>query len=336
MWLEWLVFFFYIYLFQKWFRESQKNQKSKTKRPKKVEVVSLIQNIDELLLNSQECVNKPWITFDSILDIAHGNATRALMIQQNAQRIYGLQIGINYILTRRQLKGCINDALNLRAFLLANQVPQENLSYFTDFTFPKPSKPELLQAISALLNSCPNGSTILLSFSGHGTRSGLQHETWCALGPTGTSVELILDNELLSLIAPFMNQKPLSKLTIISDSCFSGDVANLRYTYYPDKRNTQILHQVNDHYQHVNGNICLISGSTKFQTSSDVEMKNEISHGALTYTLLKWLQINRLRTFSYRQFILGLNQLLTESKFYQTSCFSSSQPLQLDQEMQFP
>ena len=285
---------------------------------------------DQLVLGESEI--RPWINFQML----ETEKQKAFSVGDRYQSTYGFQIGINYILTRKQLKGCINDALNIRSLFLANQVAEDHLEFFSDFTPVKPTKANIVSGLQRFLQRIPNGSNILVSFSGHGTRHSLIHETLCLLSENLQSVDLLLDNDLFSLVAPLLANKPDSRLFFIADSCFSENVMNLRYTYSPNAANTSILSNTNNQYQDTTGNIILISGSAKNQTSADVELKSTIAHGALTWTLLRYLYENRTVPFSFRDFILGINRKLKENRFSQTSCLSSSRPLHLDQEMRFP
>jgi hypothetical protein len=279
-----------------------------------------------------------WIHF-SVLDGVGGSpssSSKTLHIAERAPTTYGFQIGINYILSKRALRGCINDALNLRSLLLANQVPESNLTLYSDFTSPKPTKRNVTSSLRKFLQATPDGANILISFSGHGTRYSLVHETLCLLSDNLTSVDLLLDDELWDLIVPIMNGKKGSRLFLIADSCFSENVMNLRHTYYPDSTMSKVLMKTNSQYRDTSATLIMISGSTMFQTSADVQTAQSIAHGALTWTLLRYLYENRVTPFSYTDFILGINKQLRANRFTQISCLSSSQPLQLSEEMRFP
>jgi hypothetical protein len=252
------------------------------------------------------------------------------------KKIYGFQIGINYICTKRALKGCINDALNLNTFLLSNGVQSDHLHYFSDFSLLKPSKLMLLKTLSETCRALPSFSSLFLSFSGHGTRIGQSHETICALSDGNTSIELILDTEIFETVAPILTQNPSSRLFFLADSCFSENVMKLKWTYLPTRTYTDLVTKRNEDAKETSAQLLLLSGSTKTQTSADVELKNGTSHGALTWCFLRFMQQNLLQKVTYRHLLLGINQELRKNHFTQTSCLSSSFALDLNQEFLFP
>lgn len=261
---------------------------------------------------------------------------KTVIISDIADNLFGIQIGLNYVrLTKKlQLRGCINDAFNIRTLLLADRVPETNLVFFSDFTMPA-TKNNIRNRLQHSLQYAPPGSSHLVSFSGHGTRT-LQHETICVYNENLATIDFIFDEELFNWIEPILSQRPNSKLTFIADSCFSENVLNLQYTYYPNKSLTDVLMTKNTNYRPTTAILFVISGSTKYQTSADFDTKLKIAHGALTYTLLRFLSFYRFKPFTYKDFILGINYQLRINEFTQTSCLSCSQPLDLNQEMTFP
>ena len=270
-----------------------------------------------------------WVSFSQ---------NKTINISEIAHNIYGIQIGLNYIRLNKKihLRGCINDAFNIRSLLLADHVPETNLILFSDFTYSSlPTKRNIMAQIQNFLLLSPPQSSHIISFSGHGTRT-LQHETICVFNDSLSSIDYIFDTELFDLIEPILSRKLNNRLTFIADSCFSENVLNLQYTYYPNKQLTTVIEQKNLNFRSTNAIIFVISGSTKYQTSADFETELKIAHGALTYTLLRFLFFYRYRPFTYKDFILGINKQLRQNDFQQTSCLSCSQPLNLNQEMLFP
>ena len=92
----------------------------------------------------------------------------------------------------------------------------------------------------------------------------------------------ILDDELNKIIRNTL--KPGAKLIALFDSCFSGTVLDLRYTYgYSD--NTKASETVGDVY--------MISGCTDQQTSADTVAPingKEMASGAMTYAFLSMIK----------------------------------------------
>ena len=92
----------------------------------------------------------------------------------------------------------------------------------------------------------------------------------------------ILDDEFKSLIQT--NLKTDVTLFAMFDSCFSGTILDLRYTYgYPDNTNEP----------ETIGDVYMISGCTDQQTSADTVAPingKEIASGAMTYAFLKIIE----------------------------------------------
>jgi metacaspase-1 len=87
-----------------------------------------------------------------------------------------LLIGINYYGTRNQLNGCINDAMNMREFLVRdrgyNPAPVD-MVILTDApenrgTPYEPTGRNMMQAFQWLVTGNNAGDSVFLSFSGHG------------------------------------------------------------------------------------------------------------------------------------------------------------------------
>src|SRR5437016_14476578 len=68
----------------------------------------------------EEFAKRDWVSFDPLHQIAYQNTSKASELRKRARMTYGMQAGINYILTKRQLRGCINDALEMKSYLFAN------------------------------------------------------------------------------------------------------------------------------------------------------------------------------------------------------------------------
>lgn len=302
-----------------------------TVSPKEKALEIPLNEFETHIINFQE--KREWIYFPPLQNL---QPKRFNFTDNNQKQIYGFQIGINYICTRRPLKGCINDALNFRSFLVSNNVPFDNTFFYSDFTSTKPTKSILLDRLSSLSQVLPPNSSLFLSFSGHGTRYNMSHETICALSSDNKTIELILDTEIFKSVAPFFAQNPTSRLFFLADSCFSENVMKLKYTYLPNILLNKTTLKHNKDAEETTAKILLLSGSTRTQTSADVELKNGISHGALTMCFLKFMQEHRHNKVNYQTLLLGLNRELKKHGFAQTSCLSSSFLLDLNQEFLFP
>ena len=130
-------------------------------------------------------------------------------------------IGINdYPGTNNDLRGCVNDARNWMSLLK---------SYFS-FTVAfilldkDASKKGVKTALNKLVSESKTGDELVVTYSGHGTSvpdsSGDEgdgkDEAWCLYDG------LMIDDEIQAIIGKLPSGV---KLTIISDSCFSGTVS---------------------------------------------------------------------------------------------------------------
>ena len=197
-------------------------------------------------------------------------------------------VGINYTGTINELYGCINDTKNVQD-LLKNKYNFTNITLLNDETPEKPTKQNILNGLQTLLKNTESGDTAFFMFSGHGTRTAdlngdeKDGQDEIILPIDGITLDTcILDDELNKIIRNTL--KPGAKLVALFDSCFSGTVLDLQYTYgYPD--NTNELETAGDVY--------MISGCTDQQTSADTVAPvngKTMASGALTYAFLTMIK----------------------------------------------
>jgi hypothetical protein len=197
-------------------------------------------------------------------------------------------VGINYTGTANELYGCINDTKNVQD-LLKNKYNFTNVTLLNDETVEKPTKQNILKGLQTLLSNTESGDTAFFMFSGHGTctadfigdeKDG-QDELIMPIDVT-TLDTCIFDDELNRMIRNTL--KPGAKLVALFDSCFSGTMLDLRYTYgYPD--NTNETETVGDVY--------MISGCTDQQLSADTVAQingRTMASGAMTCAFLTMIK----------------------------------------------
>ena len=206
------------------------------------------------------------------------------IINTNIHKKTALLVGINYTGTINELYGCINDTKNVED-LLKNKYNFTNITMLNDETLEKPTKQNIMKELQTLLSNTASGDTAFFMFSGHGTstvdfnndeKDG-QDEVIVPIDAYSINT-CIIDDELNMMIRNTL--KPGAKLVALFDSCFSGTVLDLRYTYgYPN--NTNVSETVGDVY--------MISGCTDQQTSMDTVAPingKEMASGAMTYAFL--------------------------------------------------
>jgi hypothetical protein len=143
-----------------------------------------------------------------------------------------LLIGCNYFGTNSELFGCIQDVKHIQ--ILLNSIGYEDsdmIMLIDDGTTEMPTKQNIIENLTSLVNLTSEGDTLFIWYSGHGTQlrnrtsDGGFDECWC---PTDTlqSRNYLTDNELISIL----NLCPEnSNIFVGSDSCHSATVLDLRY-----------------------------------------------------------------------------------------------------------
>lgn len=214
-----------------------------------------------------------------------------------------LLVGVNYVGTSNELYGCINDTKNIQD-LLKTKYNFTNVTLLNDETSEKPTKQNILNGLQTLLSNTNSGDTAFFMFSGHGTcTTDLNNDENDGRDELIMPIDAIsiatciIDDELNKLVRDTL--KPGAKLVALFDSCFSGTVLDLRYTYgYPD--NTKELETAGDVY--------MISGCTDQQYSMDTVAPingKEMNSGAMTYAFLTMIKetanmgdlVSKMQTF---------------------------------------
>jgi hypothetical protein len=194
---------------------------------------------------------------------------------------YFLGIGINYIGTSSQLYGCINDVINSEKFF-NNKFPNLQSSFLTDTTVKKPTRDVILAEIQMLLVKSKPFDTIILHYSGHGTSvtdtNGDEEDKKdeCIVP---IDLKVITDDTLNQILFNYL--KPNVFLFCLFDSCFSGTVLDLKYTYL----SSTIPIKINNNKPQPKGKVIMISGSRDDQTSADAYINHNYT-GALTWAFL--------------------------------------------------
>jgi hypothetical protein len=157
-----------------------------------------------------------------------------------------LLIGINYYGSSHQLKGCINDCMNIKDFLVRERgfsPAQRDMVILTDAPENRgtpfyPTVANLMAAFNWLATYNKPGDSIWLSYSGHGSQvrdpdgdrgSGLD-DTICPVDFEQNG-QITSDTLHKAIVSP-MN--PRCRLTILFDCCHSGSAVELPYVFRPD------------------------------------------------------------------------------------------------------
>ena len=239
-----------------------------------------------------------------------------------------LLIGINYYNTANELNGCIEDIKNVRNALVdAYNYPVGNIVMLRDDQTSAallPTRSNILAQLSALVQQSSRLEEIWVHYSGHGSYVRDQNGDEFS-GRDSTIVPcdfaksgVIVDDELLTLLRLV---KPTCRVILLFDSCFSGSVCDLPWSFEFIAGNTfsrSLLNRV----VVTHPNMYMMSGCKDTQTSADIYVaSNKAYAGAFTNAFLECL-----RACGHNTNILALYKAvcLYLAKAQQKPLFSSS------------
>jgi metacaspase-1 len=205
-----------------------------------------------------------------------------------------LLIGINYIGTRYELRGCHNDVDNIRNLLIKNGTKEENIIVLKEAT-----RLDILRTFIRFVMMSKSDDVLYLHYSGHGIS-----KYDASKDELDGHDELIFTADLKEISDEELNRylvdslPPDTKLFTVFDCCHSGTILDLRYniTYITEPSLTsqsngtsQPGHYVITHDNSTNknlGNVICLSGSMDHQYATDAHIQNSYQ-GALTYCLIE-------------------------------------------------
>lgn len=163
-----------------------------------------------------------------------------------------LFIGINYYGSRAELRGCINDVVNIKKFVVSNfgfPADHDHMRTLTDDDSQNmPTYANIIHAMKWLVDGVQSGDSLFLHYSGHGgSVKDLDGDEEDGMDETLIPVDYetagqILDDDLHALLVAGLPQGV--RLTAIMDCCHSGSVLDLPFTYAPDG-NLEIIEKDN-------------------------------------------------------------------------------------------
>lgn len=213
-----------------------------------------------------------------------------------------LLIGINYIGTRNELGGCINDINNIGNFIIENcDYKVENITKLTDKTEIKPTLKNIIDSIINLTKDIKAGDTLLFYYSGHGSQIDDDDDKTNELDQVLVPLDykengFINDTWLFDNLAKVLPKDVT--LWCFTDCCHSGTILNLEYNLLYNRRKNKQKTDLYNEDDWVNmytfyltnnkietdGDIFMFSGCLDEQTSADLG-----DRGAFTNVLLETL-----------------------------------------------
>ena len=247
--------------------------------------------------------------------------------QQQIKKRKALLIGINYYGTPYKLSGCITDVDSLNNKFGSSY----DMKIITDLTNQKPTRSVILSEFSALLESANSGDTVLFTFSGHGSYTiDLNREEMDGKDEMIISCDLqgVIDDDFKTVIC----QKLKTGATLIAlfDSCHSGTILDLKYSYPSYTVGVSSSLNTID----TSGNVILISGCLDNQTSAEANIVEGKMSGAMTWSLLETLK-QYPTGLTWNTLLTNMRKLLSSSGFIQIPQLSSGKPLNTDSSILF-
>ena len=258
-------------------------------------------------------------------------------------------VGINYINSKYELKGCINDVKNIKDFLIKNcDFDEKNIKILTEQDKILPTSDNIKTNINWLVSNNSGNDLLVFHYSGHG--SNIRDKN---LDETDGIDETIvpLDYEKMNDITDdWLYENMTSKVQknvnmyCFFDSCHSGTVIDLRYNYKSickpkkDSLNPKydytewtdsFIHSI-ERTKDVIGNVYMFSGCQDRETSADATINNK-QQGAFTYCLMETLKKNLNTSKKFKNNSIKLRNILKEvncrldlNNFEQNTQFSTS------------
>ncbi|EKM52940.1 uncharacterized protein PHACADRAFT_210705 [Phanerochaete carnosa HHB-10118-sp] len=241
-----------------------------------------------------------------------------------------LCIGVNYIGMKEQLSGCINDAKNVRSFLIRHcGYKAEDIVLLTDdATNPRqlPTRQNMIDGMKWLVRSAHKHDSLFFHYSGHGSqvkdRDGDELDGYDeVILPVDFRKSGIIVDDLMHDIMV----KPLPtgcRLTALFDSCHSGTALDLPFMYHS---NGHLKSQRGITPAHLaakasSADVISFSGCTDSQSSADT-WEGGAAAGAMSYAFMKSFRENPKQT--YRELLISVRAIL-KNKYNQTPQLSSS------------
>ena len=240
----------------------------------------------------------------------------------DARKKKALLIGINYINTSSELRGCINDVNNIGNYL---NTKSYSVTKITDYTSKKPNKSNIINEFTSFLKNSSSGDTLFFMYSGHGgsindnNNDELDGKDECLIPIDGS----IKDDELKEIIVN--NLKPNVKLIALIDACHTGTMLDLKYQYLNDETSLILNNNID-----TNGDVYMIGGSKDYQYSSDAYIEN-MYQGALSWAFRKIVQNNN--NLNWEQLITDMRKILSDVGFSQITQFASGKPTNINEKI---
>lgn len=259
-----------------------------------------------------------------------------------------LLIGINYIDTDLELRGCINDVISIKSFIMREYGFTENeIIMLTEVSKKKqPTKQNIINYLKWLVKDIDENSRLFLHYSGHGSvlskfqnqndnqnESNINDKLICPLDYKKTG--FITDQNVYQIFQPLFDEKQGAKLTAIFDCCNNNTLLNLRCKYRVQQTDDSTNYSINidKPFNNTIGNVCILSGCYHQDITND-DIIEGFEQGAITYGLLKTYKKMKQKDKqpSYKSIIKNLTYFDKKRKFKQIPQMSTGFLIDLNQQ----
>lgn len=155
-----------------------------------------------------------------------------------------LLVGINYVGSNCELKGCHNDVETMRRFLVDHGFAEGDLRILLDDgDHEAPTRVNIMEGLKSLSNGAEAGDSLFFHYSGHGSsvpdedgdEADGKDEVLCPVDYDKGG--MLRDDEIyLLLVAPL---KEGVSLTCVLDCCHSGTIIDLPFVFKADDGNLE-------------------------------------------------------------------------------------------------
>lgn len=218
------------------------------------------------------------------------------LLNVNPEKIQALVIGLDYSTNKKlKLDGCIIDAHNIKEMLQQRfDVKKESIELMIDDNtnlYKNPTKDNIKKEFDKLVKLANDGKkdVIFITYSGHGTQKTdkdgdeIDKKDECWVPSDFKSAGLLSDDDIKSYFLNKINRDVL--IFICSDSCHSGSMADLNFTF--DCKNNEIIN--NNIKNNNKPRIIQFSSSRDREVSAEIKINNKVS-GILTYCIINFFK----------------------------------------------
>ncbi|CAG8485481.1 8141_t:CDS:2 [Paraglomus occultum] len=261
---------------------------------------------------------KATTTVTTTVDGKSTTKTSTQSFVQSSGRKKALMIGINYYGSPYELKGCINDVANIKAFLLQHDYEESSIRVLTDDqldTTKIPTRANMIEGLKWLVRDAQPGVRLTVIFDS------------CH---SGTALDLPYTYSTKGIIKePGILKAGGSALFYAGISYLQGDLKVAKdniHSFTKKAREGKVISQRNKANKSSKADVIMLSGCKDLQTSADAFEAGK-STGAMSYALIT--TVKKKYPLTYQELLNSVRDILTE-KYLQKPQLSASHEIDMD------